>query len=197
MPSKSKIKGSTFERDIAKKLNEYFDTDEFSRAFGSGAFVGKSNWTKRKGMSIEVKNALAGDIMVPGWFKFNIECKHYDKSPLYHNLLSSSGDNKMDEWLSKSIHDGINTNTLSLVFFKTTRIFTGIALPQSMLSNDVNHFCSYKGFVIVDIDTGLQLISNFIKLPCETQDEYVSQFITTAKTESSCYNKLLVSFLQS
>ena len=124
MPSKSKIKGSTFERDVAKKLNEFFATDQFSRAFGSGAFVGKSNWNKRKGMSTEVKNALAGDIMVPEWFIFNVECKHYDKSPIYHNLLSSDGDIKMNEWLSKSIHDGLNTQTLPLVVFKTTRVFT-------------------------------------------------------------------------
>jgi len=197
MPSKSKIKGSTFERDVAKKLNDFFATDEFSRAFGSGAFVGKSNWGKRKGMSSEVKNALAGDIMVPKWFAFNIECKHYDKSPLYHNLLSSTGDNKMDEWLSKSIHDGINTNTLSLVIFKTTRIFTGMAIPSCVINQHIPHYCGYKGFVIVDLETGLDVIKNFTLLSIDEQTSMINAFLEEAKKEHSIYNNLLNQFINS
>jgi Holliday junction resolvase len=35
----SRAKGSTFERQIAKILNERFNTSEFSRTPGSGAFA--------------------------------------------------------------------------------------------------------------------------------------------------------------
>lgn len=198
MPSKSKIKGSTFERDVAKKLNEFFATDQFSRAFGSGAFVGKSNWDKRKGLSTEIKNALAGDIMVPDWFIFNVECKHYDKSPVYHNLLSINGDVKMNEWLSKSIHDGLNTQTLPLVVFKTTRVFTGMALPYIVsIFTNIQNYCVYKGFAIVDFETGLSIIKSIIDLDDVTKQQLITDFLHSANTSSSIFNILLQQFINS
>ena len=35
----SRTKGSSFERQVAKKLNERFNTTEFMRSPGSGAFA--------------------------------------------------------------------------------------------------------------------------------------------------------------
>lgn len=154
MPSKSKTKGSTFERDVAKKLNEVFDTNEFSRTFGSGAFVGKTNWNKRAGLSHDVKTALAGDIIVPSWFPFNIECKNYEDSPIYHNLLNEGGDKTLDKWLGKSIHDAVNTRTLPCVIFKTTRKGAYVALPESLKSmlEGLPNYAKYKGFYLISYD---------------------------------------------
>lgn len=154
MPSKSKIKGSTFERDVAKMFNEIYETNEFSRTFGSGAFVGKSNWDKRKGLSEEVKTALAGDIITPKWFPLSIECKNYDDTPAYHNLLTEDGDATLNTWLGKSIYDAVNTNMIPCVCFKTTRKGSFIVLPYIVL-DELNLECNYLRygcFIIVSID---------------------------------------------
>jgi hypothetical protein len=68
----SKRKGSTFERKIAKMLNERLHTKEFSRTPGSGAFA-----TSHKGLPAHMK--IQGDLITPSSFPFIIECKNgYD-----------------------------------------------------------------------------------------------------------------------
>ena len=165
MASKSKTKGSTFERDVAKMFNEIYNTNEFSRTFGSGAFVGKSNWNKRQGLSDEVKTALAGDIITPKWFPLSIECKNYEDTPAYHNLITEEGDSTMDMWLGKSIFDGINTNMIPCVIFKTTRKGVFVTLPihiMDYITLDCNYL-RYKCFVVVSLDNFKQHIANSLR----------------------------------
>ena len=64
----SRRKGSTFERNIAKKLNERFETDEFVRSPGSGAFA-----TTHK---LPDYMKVHGDLITPLNFAFTIECKN-------------------------------------------------------------------------------------------------------------------------
>lgn len=164
MASASKTKGSTFERDIAKELNKLFDTNEFARTFGSGAFVGKSNWNKRSGLSTDLKNALAGDIIVPNWFPFNIECKNYQDSPVYHNILTSDGDKTLDGWLGKSIHDSINTKTLPIVIFKTTRKGVFVAMHNTVSPFvRCENYAKYKDFVIMSLENFKPMIVEIIE----------------------------------
>jgi len=67
----SKRKGSTFERRIAKLLNERFDTTEFCRTPGSGAF-GSTH-------ALPQYLIVHGDLITPQNFKYVIECKNgYD-----------------------------------------------------------------------------------------------------------------------
>jgi len=63
----SRAKGNRFENKVSKILNERFDTDEFCRTPGSGAFA-----TTHK-----LPNYLKvyGDLITPEKFKFIIECK--------------------------------------------------------------------------------------------------------------------------
>jgi Holliday junction resolvase len=82
----SRTKGSTFERQIAKKLNERFNTTEFMRSPGSGAFA--STHTLPEHLKIH------GDLITPKNFKFCIECKKgYNKENLY-SLYNNSSDLK-------------------------------------------------------------------------------------------------------
>ena len=68
----SKRKGSTFERKIAKMMNERFDTKEFSRTPGSGAFA-----TSHKNLPENLR--ISGDLITPITFPFVVECKNgYD-----------------------------------------------------------------------------------------------------------------------
>ena len=64
----SKRKGSTFERKIAKMLNERFDTKEFSRTPGSGAFA-----TSHRNLPEHLR--IQGDLITPSNFPFVVECK--------------------------------------------------------------------------------------------------------------------------
>lgn len=63
----SKNKGNKFERDVAKILNETFNTTEFIRSPGSGAFATTHSLPDHMKMS--------GDLITPKNFPFIIECK--------------------------------------------------------------------------------------------------------------------------
>lgn len=63
----SRTKGNTFERKVCAILNEYFDTTEFIRSPGSGAFSTTHNLPDHLKFS--------GDLITPKTFKFTIECK--------------------------------------------------------------------------------------------------------------------------
>tara|TARA_R110000823_G_scaffold56258_3_gene136726 strand:- start:2013 stop:2531 length:519 start_codon:yes stop_codon:yes gene_type:complete len=63
----SRSKGNTFERALAKKLNVRFDTEEFCRTPGSGAF----GTTHKLPQYLKVH----GDLITPEFFKFIIEAK--------------------------------------------------------------------------------------------------------------------------
>ena len=64
----SRSKGNRFERKIAKLLNERFETKEFCRTPGSGAF-GTTHASLPKHIKVH------GDLITPEKFKFVIECK--------------------------------------------------------------------------------------------------------------------------
>jgi hypothetical protein len=63
----SRAKGNRFENKIAKTLNERFDTKEFCRTPGSGAFA-----TTHK---LPEYLKVYGDLITPEKFRFIIECK--------------------------------------------------------------------------------------------------------------------------
>ena len=63
----SRAKGNRFENKVAKTLNDRFDTQEFCRTPGSGAFA-----TTHK---LPEYLKVYGDLITPEKFKFIIECK--------------------------------------------------------------------------------------------------------------------------
>ena len=63
----SRTKGNSFERKVCSILNEYFETTEFIRSPGSGAFSTTHNLPEHLKFS--------GDLITPKTFKFTIECK--------------------------------------------------------------------------------------------------------------------------
>tara|TARA_R110002020_G_scaffold316683_1_gene531955 strand:+ start:1407 stop:1925 length:519 start_codon:yes stop_codon:yes gene_type:complete len=62
-----KRKGAAYERQLAKKLNLRFDTKDFSRTPGSGAFATTHKLPKHL--------QIHGDLITPENFKFVIEAK--------------------------------------------------------------------------------------------------------------------------
>ena len=63
----SKAKGSAFERKVAKILNEHFETPDFQRSPGSGAYATTHN------LPDHLK--IYGDLITPKNFIYTIECK--------------------------------------------------------------------------------------------------------------------------
>ena len=71
----SRAKGNSFERKVAKILNERFNTKDFSRTPGSGAFATTHSLPKHL--------KIYGDLITCENFRFVIECKKgYNKENL-------------------------------------------------------------------------------------------------------------------
>jgi hypothetical protein len=103
-------KGNNFENQIAKILNNRFDTKDFSRSPGSGAFA-----TTHK---LPEHMQLEGDLITPKDFKFVIECKKgYNKLQLGSFFNPGSDINK---WIRKASKHKKPT----LIVFKQDRLKT-------------------------------------------------------------------------
>ena len=107
----SRAKGSTFERTIAKTLNDRFNTSEFSRSPGSDAFA--TTHTLPEHLKIY------GDLITPEKFKYCIECKKgYNKESLYSLYNYSS---EFWGFLNQCEKDSEKCCRIPLVIFKQDR----------------------------------------------------------------------------
>ena len=116
----SRAKGSTFERSIAKLLNDRFNTSEFSRTPGSGAFATTH--------SLPDHLKIYGDLITPQNFKYCIECKKG-----YNNLNLYSLYNYSSEWwgfLDQCRKDSEKCGKIPLVIFKQDRQPTLAIVPD-------------------------------------------------------------------
>jgi Holliday junction resolvase len=115
----SRTKGSTFERQIAKVLNDRFNTTEFSRSPGSGAFATTH--------SLPDHLKIYGDLITPEKFKFCIECKKgYNNQNLYSLYNYSSDFWKFIEQCEK---DSQKCSKVPMVIFKQDRQPTLAIIP--------------------------------------------------------------------
>jgi Holliday junction resolvase len=126
----SRAKGSTFERQIAKLLNDRFNTTEFSRSPGSGAFATTH--------TLPDHLKIYGDLITPQKFKFCIECKKgYNNQNLYSLYNYSSDTWKFIEQCEK---DSDKCSKLPMVIFKQDRQPTLAILPKSVeVTDDIKY----------------------------------------------------------
>tara|TARA_R110001583_G_scaffold73623_6_gene204793 strand:- start:11415 stop:11936 length:522 start_codon:yes stop_codon:yes gene_type:complete len=107
----SRTKGNTFERQIAKLLNDRFNTTEFSRTPGSGAFATTH--------TLPDHLKIYGDLITPSKFKYCIECKKgYNKENLY-SLYNYSSD--LWGFIEQCEKDSEKCYKLPMVIFKQDR----------------------------------------------------------------------------
>ena len=148
MPSKSKIKGSSFERDVAKELSELYD-ESFVRTPSSGAYVGGSNVARKEVLSEGQIQSFRGDIIPPDEGKyFNVECKSYADFP-FHQLLSLGDVRLLDEW-TEQLLDVAEENDLNLLILKFNRKGKYIGFQEQLLNTSfttIRHVI-YKDWVI-------------------------------------------------
>tara|TARA_R110000851_G_scaffold18946_5_gene58940 strand:- start:2411 stop:2947 length:537 start_codon:yes stop_codon:yes gene_type:complete len=129
----SRRKGAAFERKIAKTLNTKFDSKEFSRSPGSGAFATTHN--------LPTHLQLHGDILTPLKFKFVIECKSgYDQVDIF-DLFDDGKD--FDKFIKQAKRDGKKANKPFMLIYKKTRSRkTIVATSLGYFKNDICHLKS-------------------------------------------------------
>ena len=107
----SRSKGNTFERKICSLLNDRFNTTEFARTPGSGAFATTH--------SLPEHLKVHGDLITPLKFKYIIECKKG-----YNKVSISSLFNKSSElwdFITKAERDSVNAKKDFIIIFQQDR----------------------------------------------------------------------------
>lgn len=153
MPSPSKAKGSSFEREIANYLSSEYN-ESFIRAPGSGAYVGGKNQARKQYLHEGQIRSFKGDI-VPGesFNKFNAECKSYKDFP-FHLVLT--GDCKvLDAWL-KQLMDVAEDDDLNILFMKFNRKgkFVAVQTKYTWVTDQFLYYCSkdHGDWIIIDFE---------------------------------------------
>lgn len=152
MPSKSKAKGNSFERELSKTLNEIYSTTEFARTPSSGAIMGRSNFGRNAGLADSVKTTLGSDLIVPEWFKFSVEAKSYKDSPNFSQIIKGD-DSDLTQWIAECVYDANNFKLTPLLFFKVNRKGTYCALPAHFKDSlKLSHYTIYNEMIIFGLE---------------------------------------------
>ena len=171
MPSTSKNKGNSFERQVADHLTQLYG-EKFIRAPGSGAYVGGKN-TYRKQLLHEgqIRN-FKGDI-VPGksFPRFNGECKNYKDFP-FHQLFQGTC-KILDGWIEQCVAVA-DEGDFNIVFMKFNRKGTYIAVqaqPNQTSLIFTRHFNYTSGlhghWFIMDYELFWELNADAVKQLCQ------------------------------
>lgn len=176
MTSKNKAKGNGFENETAKFFNTIFNTTEFARTPGSGAWMGRSHAQKRIGVAEAAKDTLRGDLITPPNFPFIVECKINTNNPSYNNIIGTN-DAKLDGWISEVEYDAEQSGSkFPLLVFKTPRKGTYIAIPSNYLSikginldDHLSFYLKYDKYFIVSKEN-FEKIKDFFIIPLIVQN---------------------------
>lgn len=171
MPSPSKSKGNSFERQIAQFLTELYG-ETFIRAPGSGAYVGGNNNTRKQFLHEGQIRNFKGDI-VPGqsFPKLNAECKSYKDFP-FHQLYQGSV-KILDSWIQQCM-DASDPGDFNIIFMKFNRKGTYVAVEAQPNHTDLlftRHFNYGSGlnghWYIMDLELFFELNSDTVKQLCQ------------------------------
>jgi hypothetical protein len=164
MPSPSKAKGSSFEREVATFLSKTYN-ESFIRAPGSGAYVGGKNQARKEFLHEGQIRSFKGDI-VPGisFSKLNVECKSYADFPFH---LVVSGECKvLDSWLDQLIAVA-DTDDVSVLFMKFNRKGKFVAVQSSLTWSSDNFMYysskSHRDWIIIEFNHFFNLNRDLLK----------------------------------
>lgn len=116
--SRSKTKGSSWEREIAKYLSEQHAAS-FIRAPHSGAYIGGSNVVRRQTLDQSQIKSFKGDIVPPEhWVCFNAEAKSYADFPFH--LLFQGEVPQLEQWLDQLLKTS-QPNDFNILLLKFNR----------------------------------------------------------------------------
>lgn len=133
MTSRSKIKGSSYERQVAEQLSTIYSAKFIRNISGSGAYVGGKNAARRASLTEDVIRHTKGDVIPPQEFKLlNIEAKNYGDFAFH--LLWSGEYPLLEGWLQQLLTAG-EVGDLNILFFKITRRGQWVAVQAHRLWN--------------------------------------------------------------
>jgi hypothetical protein len=145
MPSKSKTKGSTWERDIANHLSEIYN-EKFLRVPASGGFIGGANVVRKQSLDESQIRNCKGDIIPPStWKYFNCEAKNYADFPFH--LLISGNCKQLDTWINQLMIVA-DPHDMNILIFKISRQGKFVAVPADARWSTVDSFFTYKSPVL-------------------------------------------------
>lgn len=171
--SKSKIKGSTWERELSKFLSDtYFAS--FVRASHSGAYVGGKNQHRKSFLSDNQIRSFKGDIIPPDdWIFFNSEAKFYADFA-FHQLFEES--KLLENWIEQ-LMTASDPNDLNLLFMKFNRKGRYIAVQTDLLWSLPEQYSIYTSkkygrWMICAFESFFELNAQMVKLlSTKTQTE--------------------------
>lgn len=164
MPSPSKNKGSSYEREVAKFLTDLYG-ESFIRAPGSGAYVGGKNQSRKEFLHEGQVRSFKGDIVPGETFKlFNGECKSYADFP-FHLLLTSEC-KVIDAWI-KQLMDVAEENDCNILFMKFNRKGKYVAV-ETKFTWVADNFIHYRSnsvgeWIIMEFDHFFKLNKDLFK----------------------------------
>jgi Holliday junction resolvase len=130
----SKAKGGAFERKIATMLNEQFDTKEFSRTPGSGAFATTH--------VLPEHITVAGDLITPLNFKFCIECKKGYNDQTIYSLLDYNS--KIWQFVEQCEKDAKKMKKVPMIIYKQDRKDTLVITYKDMFTTMIPSISIFK-----------------------------------------------------
>ena len=171
MPSPSKTKGNSFERQTADFLTALYG-EKFIRAPGSGAYVGGKNIFRKDSLHESQIRNFKSDI-VPGesFPKLNAECKSYKDFP-FHQLFT--GNVKiLESWIDQCMTAADNGD-FNIILMKFNRKGTYVAVEMTeataalQLVRHINYGSVKHGhWIIMDHDTFWELNADMVKTLCQ------------------------------
>jgi hypothetical protein len=171
VPSPSKSKGNSFERQIADFLTQLYG-EKFMRVPGSGAYIGGKNTHRKQFLHEGQIRTFKGDI-IPGesFSRLNAECKSYRDFP-FHQLFSGSV-KILDSWIDQCTAVA-DPDDFNIIFMKFNRKGTYVAVQAQPNSTDLTytrHFNYTSGlnghWFIMDHDLFWELNADTVRQLCK------------------------------
>jgi hypothetical protein len=168
--SKSKNKGNSWERVVAKFLSERHNAS-FIRAPHSGAYIGGTNSFRKASLDASQVKSFKGDIVPPeSWTYFNAEAKSYADFP-FHQLYQGTIP-ILEKWIGQLL-EVANTGDFNVLLMKFNRKGTYIACqptPSLTLNPNYSTYISpnYGTWIIQDFESFWNTNSESIEQLCKS-----------------------------
>lgn len=152
MANRSKSKGNSFERSIAKMLSEVYSDifgvkQSFQRNISSGSIFGGSN-NHRGNNVLNEHTFYAADIICPNEFKYTIECKHYANPPSL-NAIFLQECSQWDKWINQVESDCEVSKKLPMLIVKYDKIKPFVFIKEEFK----NIVVKYKNYNVYNFET--------------------------------------------
>lgn len=126
MSKKSKTYGKGFEYEVRDILREATGIQSFERVPTSGAWIGGKNAYKAEFGRNDVTEIMAGDLICPKGWRWNVECKNWDDIPV-HQLFMGKESKQINEFLKQVCDSAKVANKEPLLVMKWRK--KGYKLP--------------------------------------------------------------------